>query len=75
MVSLLEDSLISPLELSQSDHFGSWLVTSLNKALLPQLLSLARQPALGKVQDVPNTLPFKIIFVLVGTVNAAEMFL
>ena len=33
-----------------------FLVTSLTKALLPQLLSLARRPALGRVLVVPNPL-------------------
>ena len=51
MVVLLEGSPISTEELWSSVGF---LVTSLTKALLPRLLSLARVPALGGVLVVPN---------------------
>ena len=37
-----------------------FMVTSLTKALLPQLLSLAEQPALGRVLVVPNFFHLKM---------------
>ena len=50
MVVLLEGSPISTEELWSSVRVTiGFLVTSLTKALLPQMLSLARQPALGRV--------------------------
>jgi hypothetical protein len=54
MVVLLEGSPISTEVFwnSQSDHW--FLVTSLTNALLSQLLSLAGQPALGRVLVVPK---------------------
>ena len=53
-----------------------FLVTSLTKALLPQLLSLARWPALGSVLVVPNFFHLRIMeaTVFLGTFHAAEMF-
>ena len=45
-----------------------FLVTSLTKALLTRLLSLARLPALGRVLVVPNFFHFKIMeAVFLGT--------
>ena len=51
-----------------------FLVPSLTKALLPPLLSLAQQPALGRVLVVPNLSHLRIMeaIVLLGTFNAAE---
>ena len=60
MVVLLEDSPISTEELWSSVRVTIWfLVTSLNKALLPLLLSLAGQPALLSLGGSKH-LPFKI---------------
>ncbi len=62
------------------DHgAGSWirfLVTSLDKALLHQLLSLAEWPALGRVLVVPSFFHLRIMeaTVLLGTFSAAEIF-
>ena len=49
------------------------LVTSLTKALLPRLLSLARRPALGRVLVVPNLFHLRMMgpTVFLGTFNAA----
>ena len=77
MVVLLEGSPISTEELWSSFRvtFG-FLVTSLTKALLPRLLSLAGQPALGRVLVVSNFFQLRMVeaTVLLGTFNAAEMF-
>ena len=55
MVVLLEGSPISTEELWSSVRVTiGFLVTSLTKALIPRLLSLARRPALGRVLVVPN---------------------
>jgi hypothetical protein len=53
-----------------------FLVTSLTKALLPRLHSLARWPALGRVLVVPNFFHLRMMeaTVLLGTFNAADMF-
>ena len=53
-----------------------FLVTSLTKALLPQLLSLASRLALGRVLVVPNFFHLRIMqaTVLLWTFNGAEMF-
>jgi hypothetical protein len=52
-----------------------FLVTSLTKALLPRLLSLARRPALGKVLVVPNFFYLMMeATVFLGSFNAAEIF-
>ena len=60
MVVLLEGSPISTEELCSSVRVTiRFLVTSLTKALLPQLLSLAGRPALGRVLVVPNVFHFK----------------
>ncbi len=55
----------------------AFLVTSLTKALLPQLLSLAGRPALGRVLVVPNFFHLQRMeaTVLIGTFNAADIFL
>ena len=70
MVVLLEGSPISTEELSV------FLVTSLTKALLPQLLSLAEWPALGRVLVVPNFFHSRMMeaTVLLWNFNAAEIF-
>ena len=54
-----------------------FLVTFLTKALLPQLLSLARWPALGRVPVVPNFFHLRIMeaTVLFGTFSSAEIVL
>jgi hypothetical protein len=55
MVDLLEGSPISTDELWSSIRVTiGFLVTSMTKALLAQLLSLAEWPALGNVLVVPN---------------------
>ena len=53
---------------------GFW-VTSLTRALLPWLLSLARQPSLERVLMVPNFFYLRMMeaTMFLGTFNAAEM--
>ena len=53
-----------------------FLVTSLTKGLLPQLLILAGRPALRRVLVVPNIFHLRMMeaTVFLGTFNAAEMF-
>ena len=75
---VLEGSPISTEELWSSVRVTiGFLVTSLTKALLPRLLSLAGRPALGRVLVVPNIFHLRMIEVTVslGTFNGAEMFL
>ena len=77
MVVLLEDSPISTEELWSSVRVTiGFLVTSLTKALLPLLLSLAGRPALGKVLVVPNFFHLRMMeaTVILGTFNAADVF-
>ena len=77
MVFLLEDFPISTEELCSSVRVTiGFLVTSLTKALLPQLLSLAGRPDLGRILVVPNFFHLKMMeaSVFLGTFNAAEMF-
>ena len=77
MVVLLEGSPISTEELWSSVRVTiRFLLTSLTKALLRRLLSLARRPALGRVLVVPNLFHFRMMeaTVFLGTFNAAEMF-
>ena len=77
MVDLLESSPISTEELWSSVRVTiGFLVTSLTKALLPRLLSLAGRPALGRVLVVPNFFHLRMMeaTVFLGTINAAEMF-
>ena len=54
-----------------------FLVTSLTNAFLPRLLSLTVLPVLGRVLVVPNFFHLRMMeaTVLLGIVNAAEMFL
>ena len=54
-----------------------FLVTSLTKALRPRLRSWAGRPALGRVLVVPKLFHLRMMeaTVLLGTFNAAEMFL
>ena len=76
MVVLLEVSPISTEELWSSVRVTiQFLVTSLNKAILPRLLSLARWPALGRVLVFPNFFHLRMIetTVFCGTFNAAEI--
>jgi hypothetical protein len=55
MVALLEGSPISTEKLQSSVRLTiGLLVTSLTKALLPRLLSLAGRPVKGRVLAVPN---------------------
>ena len=51
-----------------------FLATSLTKAILPRLLSLAVRPARGRVLVIPNFFHLRIMeaTVLLGTFNAAE---
>lgn len=77
MVVLLEGSPISTEELWSSVRVTiGFLVTSLTKALLPRLLSLAGRPAVGRVLVVPNFFHLRMMeaTVFLGTFNAAEMF-
>ena len=77
MVLFLEGSPISTEELWISVRVTiRFLVTSLTKALLPRLLSLAGQPALGRVLVVPNFFHLKMIeaTVFLGNFNAADIF-
>ena len=78
MVVLLEGSPFSTEELWSSVRVTiGLLVTSLTKALLPQLLSFAGRPALGRVLVVPNFFHLRMMeaTVFLGTFNAAEFFL
>ena len=77
MVILLECSLISSEELWSSVSVAiGFLVTSLTKALLPGLLTLARWSALGSVLVVSTFFHLRMMepTVFLGTFNAAEMF-
>jgi hypothetical protein len=77
MVVLLEGSPISTEELWSFVRVTiRFLVNSPTKAFLPQLLSLARQPALGRVLVVTNFFHLRMIVVTVflGTFNAAAIF-
>jgi hypothetical protein len=77
MVVLLEGSPISTEELWSSVRVTiRFLVTSLTKALHPQLLNLARLPVLERVLVVPNFFHLRMMeaTVFLGTFNAAEMF-
>ncbi|KAK3510414.1 hypothetical protein QTP70_005910 [Hemibagrus guttatus] len=78
LVALLEGSPLSTEKRWSSFRVTMrFLVTSLTKALLPRLLGLARWPALGRVLVVPNFFHLRIMeaTVLIGTFNAAEIFL
>ena len=77
MVVLLEDSPISTEELWSSVRVTIRLfVTSLTKDLFPQLLSLANQPALGRVLVVPNFFNLRMMeaTVFLWTFNAQKCF-
>ena len=77
MVVLLEGSPISTEVLWSSVRVTmGFLGTSLTKALLPQLLSVAGRPVLGRVLAVPNFFHLRMMeaTVFLGTFNAAEMF-
>ena len=77
MVVLLERTLMSKEELWISVRVTiGFLVTSLTKALLPRLHSLAGQPAQGRVLVVPNFFHLRMMeaTVFLGTFNAAESF-
>ena len=77
MVVLLEGSPITIEELGSSvrETIG-FLVTSLTKSLLPQLLSLLSQPALGNILGVSNFFHLKMMeaTVFLETFNAADIF-
>ncbi|KAK6306788.1 hypothetical protein J4Q44_G00237130 [Coregonus suidteri] len=76
MVVLLEGSPISTEELWSSVRVTiKFLATSLTKALLPRLLSLAGRPALGGVLVVPNFFHLRMMeaTVFLGTFNAADI--
>jgi hypothetical protein len=72
MVVFLEGSPISTEELRSSVRVTIGLLV----ALLLQLLSLTRQPALRRVLVVPNFFHLRMMeaTVFLGTFNAAEMF-
>ena len=77
MVVLLEGSPISTEELwSSVREIIRFFVTSLTKAILPRLLSLAGRPALGRVLVVPSFFHLRMMeaTVFLGTFNAAELF-
>ena len=76
MVVLLEGSPTFTKELWSSVRVTiGFLATSLTKALLHRLLSLVRQPALGRVLVIPNFFHLRMMgaTVLLGIFNAAEM--
>jgi hypothetical protein len=78
MVVLLEGSPIYTEQLWSSVRVTiGFLVTSLTKALLPRLRSLAGWPALGKVLVVPNFFHLRMMeaTVFLGTFNTAETIL
>lgn len=75
MVVPLEVSPISTQDLWSSTRVTTgFLVTSLTRALLPRLLSLARWTALGRVLIVPNFFHLRIMeaTVLLKTFDAAK---
>jgi hypothetical protein len=75
MVVLLEGSPISTEEFWSSVRVTiGFLITSLTKAFLPQLLSLAGWPALEKVLVDPNFFHLGMIEAKGLLFNAAEMF-
>ena len=77
MVVLLEDSSISTEEFCSFVRVTiGFLVTSLTKALLPLLLSLAGRPALGRVLVVLNFFHLRMMeaTVFLGNFNAADIF-
>ena len=77
MVVLLEGSPISTEKLWSSVRVTiGFLVTSLTKALLYRMLSLAVRPALGRVLVLPNFFHLRMIeaTVFLGTFNAADIF-
>jgi hypothetical protein len=77
MVVLLEDSPISTEKLWSSVKVTiGFLVTSMTKALLPQLFSLAGRPVLGRVMVVANFSHLRMMEATVfwETFNAAEIF-
>ena len=76
-VILMEGSPISIEELWNSVRVTlGFLITSLTKALLPCLLSLAGRPALGRVLVVPNFFNLRMMeaTVFLVTFNAADIF-
>ena len=78
MVVLLEGFPISTEELWTCARVTiRFLVTSLTKALLPRLLSLNGQAALGRVLVVPNFIHLRMMeaTVFLGTLNGADIFL
>ena len=78
MVVLLEGSpLFTEQRWSSVRVTIGFLVTSLTKTLLPRLLSLAGRPTLGRVLVVPNFFHLWMMeaTVLIGTFNAADIFL
>ena len=77
MVVLLDISPISTERLWSSVRVTiRFLVTSLTKALLPRLLSLAGRPALGKILVVQNFFQLRMMeaTLFLGTFNAADIF-
>ena len=77
MVVLLEGSPIFTEELWNPVRVTiGFLVTSLTKALLPQLLSLAGRPALGRVLVLPNIFRLTMMeaTVCLGTFDTSELF-
>ena len=77
MVVLLEGSPTSTEELWSSVRVTiEFLVTSLNEALLPRLLSLAERPALGRVlvgSKLLTYLRMTAATLFLGTFNAADI--
>ena len=77
MVVLLEGYPISTEELWSFVRVTiTFMVTSLTKALLPHLLSLAGWPSLGIILVVPNFFHLRMMEAIVffGTFNAADIF-
>ena len=74
MIVLLEGSPVSTEELWSSDRVTiGFLVHSLTKALLHQLLNFARRPGLGRFLVVPNFFHLRMM-VFLGTFNNGDIF-
>ena len=76
MIVLLEGSPISKEELWSPVRTIGFLVTYLAKALLPEMVSLAWRPALGRVLVVPKFFHLRMMeaTIFLGNFNAADIF-
>ncbi|KAG8535530.1 hypothetical protein GDO81_028344 [Engystomops pustulosus] len=75
--AVIGDSHLPPAFLGLTTVIFGFFFTSLTKAPLPQLLSLAGGPGRGKIVVVPSFFHLKIkkATVLLGTLSAAEILL